>query len=130
MVIWKRQNVWLQCKSIRRSAASPKPGILGASANADRVCAAQWLSQQTAQDAQRELERELQKVKLSGQYAKVLKELPILNGTESKEAIIDFFTALETRTTEWSSERIVEVMQIKLKGKAQKATTAAVNRTE
>uniref|UniRef100_A0A914H5D0 Uncharacterized protein n=1 Tax=Globodera rostochiensis TaxID=31243 RepID=A0A914H5D0_GLORO len=87
-----------------------------------------WPYQHPVQGAQMELEMELQKVKLSGQYAKVLKELPILNGTEGREAIIDFFTALETRTTEWSSERIVEVMQIKLKGKAQKATTAAVNR--
>uniref|UniRef100_A0A914HC64 Uncharacterized protein n=1 Tax=Globodera rostochiensis TaxID=31243 RepID=A0A914HC64_GLORO len=87
-----------------------------------------WPYQHPVQGAQMELEMELQKVKLSGQYAKVLKELPILNGTEGKEAIIDFFTALETRTTEWSSEKIMEVMQIKVKGKAREEAAAAVTR--
>uniref|UniRef100_A0A914HSS5 Uncharacterized protein n=1 Tax=Globodera rostochiensis TaxID=31243 RepID=A0A914HSS5_GLORO len=87
-----------------------------------------WPYQHPVQGAQMELEMELQKVKLSGQYAKVLKELPILNGTEGREAILDFFTALETRTTEWSSEKIMEVMQIKVKGKAREEAAAAVTR--
>ncbi|KAI3418152.1 hypothetical protein GPALN_010368 [Globodera pallida] len=88
----------------------------------------QWPNQQTAQVAQMEREMELQQVKLSGQCAKLLKELPILNGTEGREATMDFFTALETRTTEWRSEKIVEVLQIKVKGKAQKEMAAVVSR--
>uniref|UniRef100_A0A183BIR4 Uncharacterized protein n=1 Tax=Globodera pallida TaxID=36090 RepID=A0A183BIR4_GLOPA len=82
------------------ATTSPIPGI--------RVASAKPVAQM-----EREMELELQNVKLSGQCARLLKELPSLNGTEGREAIIDFFTALETRTTEWSSEKIIEVLAIK-----------------
>ncbi|KAI3418153.1 hypothetical protein GPALN_010369 [Globodera pallida] len=97
------------------ATTSPIPGI--------RVASAKPVAQM-----EREMELELQNVKLSGQCARLLKELPSLNGTEGREAISDFFTALETRTTEWSSEKIIEVLAIKVKGKARKEMAAVVSR--